>query len=277
MDLAREFEEDGDPREEFQQELRTARELYRPRPLTQEALARKLKTSKSSVSRLERGEGPIPPEMPSLLDRIFETDGKFQRIFERIISGSFPVIYRKRMEEERKARVIWEWSPTIIPGLFQTYEYAYTLIRAGKPRASEKEVVRLARARVARQDVFTGPTPPDVLMILCESAVKREAAAPAVMHAQLVALLDHTQRPTTTVRVLPLNAQPNLLMDAPASILTSATHEQVVCVDQYRTTAVIAEPDHVRDAVAAFTDLVGEALSVRDSADLIREQMRSLT
>ncbi|MFI5617499.1 DUF5753 domain-containing protein [Streptomyces sp. NPDC051567] len=184
--------------------------------------------------------------------------------------------YRKRVEEERTARAIWEWSPTLIPGLFQTYDYAHSLLRVGRPRATDAEVTGLTRARVARQDIFTGPTSPDVLLVLCESAVRREVAPRPVMHAQLAALLDHAERPTTTVRVLPLTTRPNLLMDAPVTILTTADRSQVTYAETYRTATVVADPVFVRDAATAFMDLVGESLSVRDSAGLIREQMRSL-
>lgn len=49
-----------DPRRRFEEECRGARALYPRKPLTQTALARTTRTSKSTISRVERCDGPSP-------------------------------------------------------------------------------------------------------------------------------------------------------------------------------------------------------------------------
>ncbi len=173
-------ETDGtdDPRREFAEECRSARELHNPAPLTQAHLARLVRTSKSTISRVETCQARIPPELPPLLDEVFATDGKFKRLYEAAVAASFPSVYRRRMAMERVAVAIREWSPTLVPGLFQTADYARYLFEGGYPRASAREVSTLVNDRMARKALFDGDMPPDVRVVLCESVLRRHFCLP---------------------------------------------------------------------------------------------------
>ncbi|MFI9584647.1 helix-turn-helix domain-containing protein [Streptomyces sp. NPDC052236] len=269
------------PRQLFSEELKTARHLYSTdfgsRPLSQTELAKKARTSKSTISRLENSDGPIPPELPPLFDQIFTTDGLFKRLYEEAITtGSFPDRFRRRMALERGAITVWEWSPTVVPGLFQTGGYARALLGAGKPRASEREIAAEVGSRLTRQDILRAAAPPDVRVVLCESVIRRKIAPANVMRDQLAALLAHAEHRTTRIQVLPLDAPPHLLIDWPVSFLTGPNHQTAVCVENYRTAEIIEDPEHVRRAARAYEDLAAEALSAGLSADFIRDHMESL-
>ncbi|WP_330332302.1 helix-turn-helix transcriptional regulator [Streptomyces sp. NBC_00536] len=276
MSLETASEESVDPRERFKEELHKARELWPEGRLTQEQLARKLRISKTAVSRLERGEGAIPRGVPARLDEVFGTDGLFQRLHEAMLAQDFPARFQQRMALERTATEVWEWAPNVIPGAFQERGYAHSLIRAGMPSAPEVKIERLTSARVARREAFDRPSPPDVRLLLGESTLRLQPVAPDAMRRQLALLLRHVERATTSIRIVPWSAKPNLLMDYPISILRGAKGSQVVCVEQYRTASLLTDPDDVRNAVQAFVDLSGEARSAAESAALIRDQMERL-
>ncbi|MFJ2175522.1 helix-turn-helix domain-containing protein [Streptomyces sp. NPDC101062] len=266
----------SNPREVFGEALRDARETRAAGKLTQSDLARKARTSKSTISRIERGVPPIAGNLPALLDQIFETDGLFKRLYEEVVSQSYPALFRRRMILEREATIIREWSPTLIPGLFETGEYARTLFRSSNRRASDAEITGLVRARLARQEIFRSEAPPNVSLVLCESALKRDIGSADMMREQLAVLLNHGAHPTTRVQVLPLNAEPHPLMDGPITLLTAPNHSTVVSVEAFRTSSIIEDPEHVRTAMRAYDDLTSEALSARESAALIREKMEAL-
>lgn len=265
-----------DPRERFGEALRDARELRPTGKLSQTDLARRARTSKSSISRIERGVPPIPSNLPGLFDQIFETDGLFKRLYEEAVTQSVPALYRRRMALEQQAVAIWEWSPSLIPGLFQTGGYARALFRADDPRASAEEVAAWVGRRLARQDLLKGAAPPDVRVVLCESVIRRRIGSAEVMRDQLAALLRYAEQPTTRFQLLPLDAEPHPLVEWPVTFLTAPNHLTTVCVESYRMTGMIEESEHVRKATRAYDDLTGEALSVRESAVLVREQMEKL-
>ncbi|WHM41493.1 DUF5753 domain-containing protein [Streptomyces sp. BPTC-684] len=138
-------------------------------------------------------------------------------------------------------------------------------------------MAKAVRLRLARQEVLRAASPPDVRVVLCESVLRRHLAPRAVMQAQLAALLAHSTHPTTSIRVLPLDAEAHLLLEGSASLLTAPNHVTVVCVEAYRTAGILDDPEHVRAAERAYDELTGEALSIWRSADLITEQMENLT
>ncbi|MQS39411.1 helix-turn-helix domain-containing protein [Streptomyces katsurahamanus] len=260
-------------RDRFAEALRDARELHVPRQLSQTDLARIARTSRSTISRLENSKGPIPQELPATLDRVFGTDGVFRHLSEEAASQAFPELYRRRMTLEREAVAIWEWSPSIVPGLLQSHGYAREILRAGDPRAGKDELTASVRTRLARQDLFRAATPPDFRVVLCESVVRRRIGSPDVMREQLMTLLSHGQRPTTRIQILPLDAEAHLLVNTPITFLTAPTHMTLLYVESYHTAGIVEDLERIREAKRAFDDLMGEALSARDSADFIRARM----
>lgn len=270
-------EDAEDPRRRFAEECRSARELYPGKPLTQTELARMTRTSKSTISRVERCDGPIPPALPARLDQVLGTDGKFKRLYEESVASSFPTLYRRRMALERAAVAIREWSPTIVPGLFQTARYARCLVKGGSPLAGDDEVAAFVANRLLRQAIYESETPPDVRLVLCESVLRRRFCPPDVMREQLQALVTAGERPTVRVQILPLDAPAHLFSDGPVSLLTSPAHAVAVCVESYRTAGIIEDLDHVHTALRTYDEITSDALSPRESARLIAEHMEALS
>ncbi|MGP3987465.1 DUF5753 domain-containing protein [Streptomyces sp. 3N207] len=264
-----------DPRRVFAEECRSARELYPPGPLSQTELARMTRTSKSTISRVETCHGPIPADLPALLDQVFKTDGLFKRLYEEITAQSFPQRYRKRIELETRAIAISEWSPTVVPGLLQTPQYAWELFREGNPRAGQAELTSLVNNRMARQEILRSGSPPDFSVVICESVVRRRVGAPAAMREQLAALLEHMKRPTTLLQVLSLDAGTHGLMDGPMSILTTA-EGTAVYTEGIRSGAVIEEAADVRRLARFYDVLTASALSRDASAQLIKKHLEAL-
>ncbi|MFH9107220.1 helix-turn-helix domain-containing protein [Streptomyces albus] len=265
-----------DPRKQFAEECRSARELYPGGPLTQTELARMVRTSKSTISRVENCVGPIPAGLPSLLDQVFATDGLFKRLYEEVESRGFPAHSRPRIELEPRAVAIAEWSPTVVPGLLQTPDYARALFREGDPRASDAELASTVHKRMARQEILKGTTPPDFSAILCESVIRRRVGTPKVMREQLAVLLEHGKRPTSVIQVLPLDAGTHGLMDGPLSIVTTADGPPVVYTEGIRSGAIIDEPSQVRHLSRSYDVLTASALSRDTSAQMIRKHMEAL-
>ncbi|MFJ1750130.1 helix-turn-helix domain-containing protein [Streptomyces sp. NPDC088116] len=266
----------GDPREKFGDALRDARKTRKAGRISQTDLGRLSRTSKSTISRIEGGVPPIAGNLPALFDQIFETDGQFKRLYEDVVDQSYPAQYRRRMTLERQATAILEWSPTLIPGLFQTAEYARALFRCGYRRATEENIAKMVRARLARQEVLRSEAPPTVRVVVCESVIRRRIGSHDMMREQLAVLLGHGERPTTRVQVMPLDAEPHPLTDGAITLLTAPNHATTLCVEAYRTANISDDPDNVRAAVRAYDDLSSEALSARESAALIRKQMETL-
>ncbi|MEV0260985.1 helix-turn-helix transcriptional regulator [Streptomyces sp. NPDC050617] len=272
--MAEEREVDGrTPRERFGDAVREHRELWPECRMTQSDLARRTRMSKSAISRIERAVPPIPSGLPALLDEIFGTDGTFKRLYDEIRADAFPVQYRQRMEAEPKAVAIAEWSPTVVPGLLQTAGYAHALFRAGAPRASDQELALKVGARLARQDVLRGSSPPDFSAIMCESVIRRNIGGRAVMRDQLASLLAAGAQHTNVLQVLPFTAETHGLVDGSMSILTGTDGATVVYTEGIKSGAIISESAAVRHLSRSYDVVTAAALSPEASARMIRELM----
>ncbi|WP_145500790.1 helix-turn-helix transcriptional regulator [Streptomyces sp. CFMR 7] len=259
----------------FAAELRSARELHADGGMTQAELANELRVSRSTVSRLESPSGFIQPEIPALLDRIFGTDGRFQALYEQIESRGFTAYSLERLKLERTATTILEWSPTVVPGLLQTVDYAYALLRAGFPRASEAEVRARAAARIDRQRLLGGPTSPDLSVVVCESVIRRHVGAPETMRRQLETLLAFTANPAVLLQVLPLDSGAHALMDGSLSILTASDRRVIAYTESIQSGAIIEEPGAVGTLARSYDVLSATALGQAASARMIQKQLEA--
>ncbi|MFJ2745486.1 Scr1 family TA system antitoxin-like transcriptional regulator [Streptomyces sp. NPDC087440] len=264
------------PKLTFGEALRDARELHLPDKWTQAQLARAARTSKSTISRLENNVPPIPPHLPAVFDQLFGTDGLFQRLYDENRADSFPARYRRAMELEAKAVVIDEYAGHMVPGLCQTSEYALALLRAGSPRAPEAELRRAATARVRRQSILTAPNPPDLSVILDEAVVRRPVGGPAVMRGQLAALLRVGQLPHINVQVAEFSHGEHGLLGGSLILFTLPDGKQAAYEEGITTASLDEESESVRRHRHAYDCLRGDALSARDSREMLRTLMEAL-
>jgi len=122
-------------------------------------------------------------------------------------AGTAPSWFELFLGLEASAERISSYDTMVIPGLFQTSDYAEHILRTGDPELTSAEVGRRVELRMARQDVLgRQPDPPIVETVLDESVLYRPAVDEMVLAEQLNHLLKLAESPTISVRVLPLAA-----------------------------------------------------------------------
>jgi transcriptional regulator with XRE-family HTH domain len=169
-------------------------------------------------------------------------------------SGAEPEWFDLYLGLEAWARVAASYDTLVIPGLFQTREYATALIRAGHPSLSDPEVQRRVDLRIERQKVLTRePEPLRVWSVLDEAALRRPIGGPKVMHAQLAHLVKLAERPNIDLQVLSFDSGANAGLDGTFTVLDfprelpndpgtvyvqnrlkGAYYEEPVEIDEYR-------------------------------------------
>jgi transcriptional regulator with XRE-family HTH domain len=94
---------------------------------------------------------------------------------------------------------------TLIPGILQTRAYAYAAIHGSAPEALDPAVADLQlEVRVRRQaEFFDQPSPPRLVVVLDEAAIRRQVGGPATLAKQLNHLIDLSHRPDVTIRIIP--------------------------------------------------------------------------
>ncbi|MDG4798563.1 DUF5753 domain-containing protein [Micromonospora sp. WMMD1082] len=186
------------------------------------------------------------------------------------------VWFRPWQEIEREATELRSFEPNVLPGLLQTEAYARAVLSASGRRTPE-EVDQLVAARLARQAVLRWDNPPWFTAVVDECALRRPVGGPQVMREQLQALVTASEQPHVRVHVVPWSVGAYAGLDGPFVIATSRDHRIAAYLDTQLQGQVVSDPDDIAAILAAWEDVRGEALSHRQSVDLVREVAETWT
>ncbi|MGW3494907.1 helix-turn-helix domain-containing protein [Streptomyces sp. NPDC001020] len=195
-------------------ELRKSREEA---GLTQREAADALEWSLSKLIRLEAGTVSLSvTDLRALLQLYRVTEPGRVAELEEAARGSkglswwapYSDMVRPHFAQylgyESAATSIRTYHPNLIPALFQTEDYATSLLA---PRSAPQTARRSAELRTTRQErVYDGEQGPDVQIVLDEAAVRRVIGGPGVMRHQLEHLRTMSRHPRVTMRLLPFAA-----------------------------------------------------------------------
>lgn len=135
------------------------REARHQAGLNSDELGAKLGYSGALIRSIESGHRTPQPDFARRADEFFGYPKIFEKMEERLRDLPFPPSYRPFVPHERAARVLRMFEVTLIPGLFQTPEYARAML-AARPHVTADEVENLVAARLARQEILDGEDAP---------------------------------------------------------------------------------------------------------------------
>ena len=190
------------------------RELRNEHGWTVEEVAQRLGFSSSKVSRLETGQrGASPADIRSLCD-LYAIDGDQRQHFlelaregkQRAWWQPLGLPYATYVGLEAEATSISDFGLGFMPGLLQTPAYARAIVRAAVPKWVPEVVEQRVQGRMTRQQILFAEQPPEFEAVVDESVLHRVVGSPAVMRDQLEHLMELTDLPHVTLRVIPYDA-----------------------------------------------------------------------
>lgn len=253
--------------------------------LTHEQLAKAIGQSRAQISRLENGHVVDQADIIRILDAL-EVDGER---WTQIVTIAREAGERgwwesnKAMGErqalyanlEAGAETIREFQMTFVPGLLQTPEFTRARIDAEKRSGPAGYAAdKVIEARNQRQRMLRRPGGPTYDVIIDELAIRRVAAPPEVLKAQLYHVAARVNgEPYTKVQVLPIDA---VIDDyaVPRSAFSIYTFPDpgdpvVVAVDTVTDDLMLTEESAVKRYDELFTRLQAAALPVDVSLELL--------
>lgn len=149
-----------------------------------------------------------------------------------------------------------EYEISLIPGLLQTPAFAAARTRSDPARnPPDFDPAAAVAARAFRQQLLLGPEGPRYEVVLDEFAVRRSAAEPVIVAAQLRHIIAMcTTHPSVTVRILPIDA----------TIKGHSAPRSAYCIYRYR-------DEHATLAMAASTLDTDLVHTQPDKIDTYRE------
>ncbi|MGW6459750.1 helix-turn-helix domain-containing protein [Streptomyces sp. NPDC055078] len=185
--------------------------------------------------------------------------------------SDLPEEYTAYIGFEAEARTVRNYESLFIPGLAQTEDYAYAVVRGVLPMASQKEVEQRVQARMERQALLAKERPLQLWAIVDEAAIRREVGGRKVMREQAQHLLRLMEEPHVTFQVIPFEKGAHAGM--PSSFVhmdfPDPADPELVCVDTSAGDLFLEAEAEIRRYKSMFEHLQAVAVGPNDSAGLL--------
>jgi transcriptional regulator with XRE-family HTH domain len=266
-------------------ELRRHREAA---GLTIDRVAEILECSHSKISRIETGQVRATPRDVRDMLEIYGVQGEQREALIQIAREARQTgwwhAYGDVMKEssyvglEAAAASIRTYEPLVVPGLFQTTEYARAVVRALGPKLRPEEVERQVELRMARQLMLTQDDPPAVWAVLDEAVLRRPVGEHGVMGEQLHHLTEAAALPTVTIQVLPFPAGEHAGMYGAFTILgfPEPADPDVVYIEHATGDLYLERAGEIQQYTLLFDHLRAAALAPDDSAAFLAALVKEL-
>jgi transcriptional regulator with XRE-family HTH domain len=268
--------------------LRRAREA---KGFTQFKVADALEWSLSKVNRIESGEVTVSGTDlralltllevadPATVERL-TTEARVARLrspwdVAHLREHLTPATHQM-LQFESDARSIRSFQPTLVPGLFQTRDYAAAVLDVWSDELSRPAWAARLEVRLQRAELLHRADPPGYALILDESAVMREVGGPRVMCEQLQQLLELIRDDRVTTRVLPLADAALMVMNGPFIIFDLGDDDVVIYRERPPADDIVDASHEVERYTRLFQRMWNKSLNEDASRRLIEARAAAL-
>lgn len=254
------------PLDYYGYELRRYREAA---GLTQRQLGDIVNYTGSMVGQIETARKLPTQDFSERADAALGTGGALSRLVELVMRSQLPGWFRQVAELEARAVEVCTFQTHMIHGLLQTDAYARGVLGA----LDQTDLDDRTAVRLARQRIFEKAEPPVFWMVISEAALYQEIGGRETMRGQLAHLLGFENNPRINVQVLPFSAGAHAGLQGSFNLYRFASDPTIVYTEGYGSGHPTANPDTVKDCSLRYDHLRAAALSLKDSAELIRRVM----
>ncbi|PKV85520.1 helix-turn-helix transcriptional regulator [Streptomyces sp. TLI_146] len=254
------------PLDYYGYELRRYREAG---GLTQKQLGAIISYTGSLIGQIETARKLPTADFSERADAALGTGGLLSRLLPLVLRSQLPAWFQQVAELEARAVEIYTFQTNMVHGLLQTQDYARAVLGAvDTSNLEDRTAVRMARQRILEKE-----NPPVLWTILSEAALRQEIGGGTVMRGQLQRLLSYENNPRVNIQVLPYEVGSHAGLTGSFTLFRFSGDPAIIYTEGYGMGHPTANPETVKDCSLRYDHLQAAALSLRDSAELIRRVM----
>jgi len=261
-------------------ELRRARDAA---GLRQADVARAMDWSPSKLIRIERGDVSVSTnDLKALLSHYGVKDkGRVNGVLNLARSARGASFYdqytdwmkpgfKEYLAYEASASVIRQYESVLIAGLLQTEEYGRALAE-DMGRLDPEGVDKSWAVRQHRQELHDRESPPDMLFVVDEAALRRHVGRAHVMRHQLERLKAFAAEPHISLQILPFTrgAHPGMAGSFVLLEFTDPNLDDLVHLESINQTTIRDDTQMIAQYLDRFSQLQELALPLDESDDLL--------
>jgi len=264
------------------------RELRKQSGLTVDEVARQLLCSSPKISRIETGtRSPTLRDVRDLCVLYKVSEAEQARLMT-IARESKQRGWWNKFDDlgyielliglEIEAKRINSYEACIVPGLFQTEQYARAVLRGMAPRMDDRVLEERVTARMTRQELLRTADPPYLWSLIDESALRRAVGGGSVMREQLSKILEVAATPNVTMQIVPFDAGAHPGIDNTFTLLEfdSPVQPPVAYVENLAGTFYLERESEIMRYREALEHLRACALSPANSVKCVQEVRKAL-
>jgi transcriptional regulator with XRE-family HTH domain len=257
----------------FAEELR---HLRMARGLSQDQLGELINFSGSQVGMVEACRRIPSLDFARRCDKALETTGTLERLHGMISTAPFARWFQPYVQREGEATELRAWQAMVVDGLLQTPDYARALlsVRLG---TSDDVVEQQVAARLARQDILSGPNPPLLWVILEEGVLRRPVGGRSVMLAQVEHLISLAESRTVVVQILQTSVGSHDGLNGSFVVADFADAPSIAYLETALTGMIIERREEVAAVRVSYDGLRTEALPRAASTQLLKDVAKEWT
>lgn len=236
-------------------------------------MGRVMVCNRHTVSNIEhaRDGWNMNEDQAGRLDAHFRLNDHFKRLVRYARSAHDPDWFAEYAKHETRALEIRFYRVSLVPGLFQTPEYARALITSAR---MVEDIEATVEERMKRREVLDRKDPPLIWVLLDESVLHRPVGGTKVMRDQLALLREAADMRSVTIQVIPQSSGSHLGLEGSFNTLTTQKGGMAF-VEAPGGGRLIQDSAEIRESGVRWARIAASALPWGASQDLMARAMES--
>jgi transcriptional regulator with XRE-family HTH domain len=276
---------------------RYLRDLRSQAGLTVRAAAKQLERSEPTVWRIEYGQVGVRSVEVQIMCQLYGADAETTAALMALAKETkakgwwqaygdvVPEYFDLYVGLEAAANRMDWYKTDLVPGLFQTEEYARAVIALDNADKPPAEIERRVQVRMARQSILRRPIDPPLMRVaLHESVIRTVVGGSGHMAAQLARLIQASELPNVAIRIVPFGAGLHLglltgefgILRFPVNGRGEDSEPPTVYSESFTGALYLDKPHEVGRYDRAFRQVWDNALDDESSGELLRNTAEGL-
>ena len=242
-----------------------------------EDLAQLTHFSATYHSKIENAKRVPNEDIVTAMDSVFGTNGALLRLWRDVKRSEGGTGWYEQSEEyEKEAEEIRFFHPFVIPGFFQTEEYARVLISHTVPMADEARIQKTIEARKAWRERLRTHDSLMLSVVIPELVLSQNVGGSNVMQDQLGRLQKEAVAEGVTIQLLPLGLSDFTWTVGAFRLIYINDRSPLVCSEHTTGEHITDEAPQVRRLEVAYNKLLTWALPPDASLEKMTEIKEAL-